>query len=76
MSRADSWTLYHFSDQMKELSGGWKAKIPFLNGTDQVKYMKKMQSLIDATIEVVGGDADAKKLKEMGQKEKVSDEIV
>ena len=71
MSRAESWTLDHFSTQMKAMSGGWKAKLPFLNGTDQVKQMKKMQALVDATIEVLGTDAGAKELKDIGKKEKV-----
>lgn len=71
MSRCESWTLNDFSNQMKAMSGGWKAKLPFLSGTDQVKQMKKMQALVDATMEVVGTDANASQLKEIGKKEKV-----
>ena len=71
MSKAESWTLSHFSDQMKALSGGWKAKLPFLNNTDHVKQMKKMQSLVDATVEVLGSQAGANELNDIGKKEKV-----
>jgi hypothetical protein len=71
MSRCESWTLNDFSNQMKAMSGGWKAKLPFLSGTDQVKQMKKMQALVDATMEVVGTDANASQLKEIGKKEKL-----
>ena len=72
LSRAGSWTLGSFSQHMKDSSGGWKAKLPFLNQSDQVKYMKRMQELVDAMIEVVGSDADSNKLKDIGKKEKVS----
>ena len=71
MSRVDSWTLERYSDQIKALSGGWKTKLPFLNGTDHVKQMKKMQGLVDATIAVLGGNAGIHELKEIGTKAEI-----
>ena len=83
MSKAESWTLSHFSDQMKALSGGWKAKLPFLRNWDYVKLMKflydtdhvkqfeKLQSLVDAMMEVLGSQAGVNELEAIGKKEKV-----
>lgn len=71
MSRTESWTLSSFSDQIKTMSGGWKSKLPFVSNTEQVKQVKRMQALIDATVEVLGADTKLDKLKDIGKKEKV-----
>ena len=72
MAQNKLWTMNHFSDQIKSMTGGWKAKLPFINNTDQVKQMKRMEDIVDATMDVLGNDVDLEKLKGIGKKEKVS----
>eukprot|EP00551_Chaetoceros_affinis_P007039 CAMPEP_0203662946 /NCGR_PEP_ID=MMETSP0090-20130426/735_1 /ASSEMBLY_ACC=CAM_ASM_001088 /TAXON_ID=426623 /ORGANISM="Chaetoceros affinis, Strain CCMP159" /LENGTH=224 /DNA_ID=CAMNT_0050525799 /DNA_START=12 /DNA_END=686 /DNA_ORIENTATION=+ len=71
MARAETWTLSHFSKNLKSMSGGWKTKVPFLSGTEQVQQVKKMEALVDAAIAVVGGNAGANELKDIRKKEKL-----
>jgi hypothetical protein len=73
MSHSEKWTLTEFSKQIKDMSGGWKSKLPFINNTDHVKHIAKMQALLQATMDVVGTNAGHKELKDIGKKEKVSE---
>jgi len=71
MAKSETWTLNDFAIQIKASSGGWKTKLPFLSDTDQVKQMKRLVDLIEATMEVIGNDAGANDLKELVKKDKV-----
>lgn len=72
MANAESWTLFHFNNQIKEATGGWRSMIPGMGSVDAVKKMKETQQLLEAAMDIVGSDAGAKELKEIGRKEKVS----
>ena len=72
MANSESWTLSNFHKQVKDSSGGWKAKLPGMGSTDTVKQMKAMQALLEAAMAVAGDNASAAELKELGKKEKVS----
>ena len=76
MAQNQIWTMNHFSDQIKSMTGGWKTKLPFINSSDQVKQMKRMQDLVDATMDVLGSDVNLETLKGIGKKEKVSIVVV
>jgi hypothetical protein len=72
MAHSESWNLSSFHQQIKDSSGGWKAKLPGMSSTDAVKQMKAMQELLEATMSVAGDNAGAPELKKIGKKEKVS----
>jgi len=71
MANAESWTLLHFNDQIKEATGGWRSMIPGMGRVDAIKKMRETQKLLEAAMDIVGSDAGAKELKEIGKKEKL-----
>lgn len=71
MANSERWTLSNFHKQVKDSSGGWKAKLPGMGSTETVKQMKAMQALLEAAMDVAGDNASAAELKELGKKEKV-----
>lgn len=71
MAHAEKWTIQQFHDQIKETTGGWRSKIPGLGDMDAMKQMNATQSILEATIDVLGNDSSAVDLKEMSKKQKL-----
>eukprot|EP00591_Stephanopyxis_turris_P002743 CAMPEP_0195522170 /NCGR_PEP_ID=MMETSP0794_2-20130614/20079_1 /TAXON_ID=515487 /ORGANISM="Stephanopyxis turris, Strain CCMP 815" /LENGTH=254 /DNA_ID=CAMNT_0040651861 /DNA_START=140 /DNA_END=904 /DNA_ORIENTATION=- len=71
MSNYAVWNLNAFAAELDHSLGGWANKIPGVGQLKDIKALRESRKVLDAAISVLGEDAVANDMKNIGKKEKL-----
>lgn len=71
VAAVETWNLAAYRGQLAKTAKSWKASVPGLRGTSEVKSAKEGYDIVDKMILEIGEDADVEDLHSLGQLQKL-----